>query len=65
MAGDTTQGGNGRGNRWSLAIWGGAAVLLSIPAIAMQFQAPGVDWGPEDFIVMGALMNVDALNSSV
>ena len=56
MAGDTTQGSNGRGNRWSLAIWGGAAVLLSIPAIAMQFQAPGVDWGPEDFIVMGALL---------
>jgi hypothetical protein len=44
-----------RGNRWSLAIWGGAAALLAVPAIAMRFTAE-VDWGPEDFIVMGALL---------
>ena len=47
--------GSGHRNRWSLAIWGGAAVLLAIPAIAMQFTSE-VDWGPEDFIVMGALL---------
>lgn len=42
-------------NRWSLLVWGGAAALLSIPAIAMQFDT-GVDWGPEDFIIMGLLL---------
>lgn len=56
MAGDMAQGGDGRRNRWSLAIWGGAAVLLAIPAIAMQFEGTGFDWGPGDFIVMGALL---------
>ena len=43
-------------NRWSLLIWGGAAALLSLPAIAMALRVEGVDWGPEDFIVMGALL---------
>ena len=42
-------------NRWSLLVWGGAAVLLAIPAIAMRFTSE-VDWGPEDFIVMGAML---------
>lgn len=55
MAGEMAQGGGGRRNRWRLAIWGGAAVLLAIPAVAMQFTSE-VDWGPEDFIVMGALL---------
>jgi hypothetical protein len=44
-----------RRNPWRLAIWGGAAALLALPAIAMRFTAE-VDWGPEDFIVMGALL---------
>ena len=30
-------------------------LILSIPAIAMQFTSD-VDWGREDFIVMGALL---------
>lgn len=47
-----------RRNRWSLAIWGTAAVLLSIPAIAMQFENTGFDWGPGDFVVMGAMFAV-------
>lgn len=45
-----------RRNRWSLLIWGGAAALLCVPAIAMYLDAPGVDWGPEDFAIMGVLL---------
>ncbi|HET6435923.1 MAG TPA: hypothetical protein VFG18_09515 [Xanthomonadaceae bacterium] len=50
-------GANGKrpGNRWSLAIWGAAGILLLLPAIAMRFTSE-VDWGPEDFIVMGAML---------
>ena len=47
-----------RGNRWRWAIWGTAAALLLLPLIAMQFGAEGVDWGPEDFIVMGAMLGL-------
>jgi hypothetical protein len=46
------------GNRWKgwrIAMWGTAAFLLSLPAIAMQF-ANEVNWGPEDFIVMGLML---------
>ena len=46
-----------RGNRWRLAIWGGAACLLSLPLLAMrQFPASGVDWTLSDFVVMGAML---------
>lgn len=57
MASDIDQdGGSARGrNRWRLLIWGGAAALLALPAIAMRFTSE-VDWGAEDFIVMGALL---------
>ena len=58
MAGDIETGNARRRNRWSLAIWGTAAVLLSLPAIAMQLEVTGVDWGPEDFIVMGILFAI-------
>ena len=44
-------------NRWRPLIWGGAALLLLLPAIAMRFTTE-VDWGPEDFIVMGVLLAV-------
>ena len=56
MAGDMARGGTDRSNRWSLAVWGGAAVLLSIPAIAMQFEGTGFDWTLGDFVVMGVLL---------
>lgn len=36
-------------------VWGGAALLLSIPAIAMLFTDE-VNWDETDFIVMGALL---------
>ena len=47
-----------RRNRWSLAIWGTAGFLLLLPAIAMRFPGSGVDWGPEDFMVMGAMFAI-------
>ena len=47
-----------RGNRVRWAIWGGAAILLLLPAIAMQFSGTGVVWGLEDFIVMGAMLGL-------
>jgi hypothetical protein len=55
MAHNIEHGAVRRRNRWSLAIWGGAAALLAVPAVAMRFTDE-VDWGPEDFIVMGALL---------
>ena len=44
-----------RRNRWSLAIWGMAAFLLLLPAIAMRFPGTGVDWDARDFLVMGVM----------
>ena len=55
MAQGIGDNGAARGNRWSLAIWGGAALLLALPAVAMRFTTE-VDWGPEDFITMGILL---------
>lgn len=55
MASDMEQGATVRRNRWSFLVWGGAAVLLSLPAIAMRFTSE-VDWGPADFIIMGVLL---------
>lgn len=43
------------GNGWRVAMWGGAAGLLLIPAIAMQLTSE-VDWGPEDFITIGVML---------
>ena len=54
-----THDGNGaprRGNPFRWLIWGGAAVLLSLPAIAMWQQVEGVDWTGSDFAVMGVLL---------
>lgn len=39
--------------RW--VIWGGAALLLLLPLIAMPFTAE-VSWSPFDFLVMGVLL---------
>jgi hypothetical protein len=47
-----------RRNRWSLAIWGTAAALLLVPAIAMRFPGTGVNWSAADFIVMGVLFGI-------
>lgn len=56
MAGSIGMDG-GRGNGWRGALWGGAAGLLLIPAIAMQFTSE-VAWGPGDFLTMAAMLLV-------
>ncbi|MFT3897163.1 MAG: hypothetical protein QM719_05640 [Thermomonas sp.] len=45
-----------RGNRLRPAIWGGATLLLLLPAVAMRFHAGGVDWSAMDFAVFGAML---------
>lgn len=40
---------------WRRAMWGGAAALLALPAVAMQFTGD-VDWGPGDFLVFGSML---------
>ena len=49
------QGGARKGSRLRLVIWGIAALLLLLPAIAMQFTSE-VTWDETDFIVMGAML---------
>ena len=41
---------------WRVIGWGGAALLLALPFVAMQFQATGVDWSPTDFAVFGLML---------
>lgn len=53
--GSGDSGGGWRGNRWRLAIWGAAALLLMLPLAAMQFTDE-VDWNETDFIVIGAML---------
>lgn len=45
-------------NSWRILMWGAAAVLLTLPALAMQLNAPGVDWSAGDFVVMGIMLGV-------
>lgn len=47
----------GRGSRWTLLLWGGAALLLVLPFVAMRFTSD-VNWGSEDFIAMGIMLGV-------
>ena len=56
MAAQLQPGNTRRGNPWRLAVWGTAAGLLMIPAIAMQLGADGVHWTAFDFVVMGTLL---------
>lgn len=51
-----TDVGHQRGkSRWRLMMWGGAAILLLAPAVAMQFTAE-MNWGAEDFVAFAALL---------
>lgn len=43
---------------WRIAMWGTAAALLTLPLVAMQLRAPGVDWSGGDFIVMGVMLTM-------
>ncbi|RYD49334.1 MAG: hypothetical protein EOP60_14040 [Sphingomonadales bacterium] len=56
MAGEETLG-HRSAIRWRMMRWGGAAALLMVPAIAMQFTDE-VNWGPEDFVAMGGIFAV-------
>jgi hypothetical protein len=40
----------GSGNRWRLIGWGIAVAIILTPLVAMQLQAPGVNWTLGDFI---------------
>lgn len=43
------------GGRTRLALWGGAACLLLLPLVAMQFTRE-VAWTPLDFVAFGAML---------
>lgn len=43
--------------RWTLLLWGGSALLLSAPFIAMRFTSE-VDWSAADFLVMGLMLGI-------
>ena len=55
MARNMETAGPRRRNRWRWAIWGTAAFLLLLPAIAMRFPDTGVDWDARDFTIMGVM----------
>lgn len=55
MAKDAQDGGIWRRSRWRLALWGGAALLLLLPLVAMRFTDE-VAWGALDFAVFGAML---------
>jgi len=40
-----------------MLIWGGAALLLSVPFFAMKFSSE-VNWTASDFVVMGVMLGV-------
>ncbi|MES2859345.1 MAG: hypothetical protein V4704_09230 [Pseudomonadota bacterium] len=59
MADTRASGHGGRGNGLRLLIWGGAACLLLLPALAMQvFPDSGVNWTAADFVALGILLAV-------
>jgi len=44
-----------RWSGWRIAMWGTAAFLLALPAVAMRFT-PEVDWSGADFMVMAVML---------
>ena len=42
-------------NRWRPAMWGGAALLLLLPLVAMQFTRE-VIWDAADFAIFGTML---------
>lgn len=42
---------------WRVVLWGGAAALLCLPAVAMLFTTE-VAWGPGDFLLMAGLLGL-------
>jgi hypothetical protein len=65
MAGNAKSGG-WRANRWRIAAWGGAALILLVPLVAMQFSEEW-DWGFFDFVfaallLFGALLTYELIS---
>ena len=58
MTGTTAIGNGRRGNRLRPFIWGTAACLLLLPAVAMRFENTGVNWSAGDFMVMGVMLTI-------
>ncbi|MFL6747214.1 MAG: hypothetical protein ACJ8E6_00765, partial [Sphingomicrobium sp.] len=57
MATDGEMMKRGGRSRWTWFLWGGAALLLSVPFVAMRFTSE-VNWTASDFVVMGVLLSV-------
>lgn len=58
MAGYTGNSNSGRrGGLWRIVVWGGAAALLLVPLMAMQFTDE-VQWTGSDFAIFGAMLAV-------
>jgi hypothetical protein len=57
MATEGPMPGRGGGSRWTLLLWGGAALLLALPFFAMRFTSE-VDWSASDFIIMGIMLGI-------
>lgn len=57
MAGMTLEARDWRGSIWRKLMWGGAAVVLALPALAMQFTTEVV-WTAGDFVAMGLILAI-------
>lgn len=57
MAGKAEKAGNRPENSWRQLLWGGAAFLLLLPLVAMQFTQE-VSWDAADFVVFGAMLAI-------
>ena len=55
MVGDTTTDGEKPGNPLRWLVWGGAACLLLLPLVAMQFTSE-VNWDGRDFALIGVML---------
>ena len=55
MTGQAEVSGGRGGQGWRMAVWGGAAALLALPAIAIRLS-DGMMWDSADFILVGALL---------
>lgn len=51
---------SGLGPTTRLALWGGIALLLCLPALAMLFTRE-VNWGPGDFVAAAGLLGLAGL----